>query len=155
MRILLAFDGSPSSEAAVDEVIARPWPEGSEVRLITVVERPAPVPAPNGIELYAPLLERMRSSVREEAYHRILAALGRLKARADLEVSYELRDGSVKHALLDAIREWNADLVVAGSHGTSGLARVFLGSVCHALVTSAPCNVEVIKGGKNRDGRAA
>ena len=76
---------------------------------------------------------------------RIQAALQKFGARPDLQAGYELRDGSVKHALLDAIHEWGADLVVAGSHGTSGLARLFLGSVCHALVTHAPCNVEIIK----------
>jgi nucleotide-binding universal stress UspA family protein len=145
MRILLAYDASPSAEAAVDEVIRRPWPPGSEVRLVTVVERPLPVPPPNGVEVYAPLVERMRASLREEAYQRVQGALQKVAARTDLTATYEIRDGSVKHALLDAIREWNADLVVAGSHGASGLARLFLGSVCHALVTSSPCNVEIIK----------
>ncbi|HXH29024.1 MAG TPA: universal stress protein [Candidatus Polarisedimenticolia bacterium] len=154
MRILLAYDASPSSEAAVDEVVRRPWPPGSEVRLVTVVERPLPVPPPNGVEVYAPLVERMRASLREEAYQRLQGALQKLAPRTDLNASYEIRDGSVKHALLDAIREWKADLVVAGSHGASGLARLFLGSVCHALVTSAPCHVEVIKLREGKEGAA-
>jgi nucleotide-binding universal stress UspA family protein len=144
MKILVAYDGSPASEAALNEIIRRPWPEGTKVRLVTAVERPLPAPPPDGA-LYGPLIERMRSSLREEAYHRIQAALERFKERQDLEMSFELREGNAKPALLDAIREWGADLVITGSHGTSGLARLFLGSVSHALVTHAPCSVEVVK----------
>lgn len=144
MKILVAYDGSPASEAALDEVIRRPWPEGTQVRLVTAVERPLPAPPPDGA-VYGPLIERMRSSLREEAYHRIQKAVERFTARSDLEMSFELRDGNPKHALLDAIREWGAELVFTGSHGATGLARLFLGSVSHALVTHAPCNVEVVK----------
>ncbi len=41
--------------------------------------------------------------------------------------------------------------MVAGSHGAKGLTRLFLGSVCHALVTHAPCNVEVVKAPLGRE----
>jgi nucleotide-binding universal stress UspA family protein len=144
MKILAAYDGSPASEAALDELIRRPWPEGTKVRIVTAVERPLPTPPPDGA-IYGPMIEKMRSALREEAYRRIQGALARFKARPDLETSFELREGNARSVLLDAIREWGADLVFTGSHGTSGLARLFLGSVSHALVTHAPCSVEVVK----------
>ncbi|HET6277486.1 MAG TPA: universal stress protein [Candidatus Polarisedimenticolia bacterium] len=145
MKILIAFDGSPSAQAAVDEVAGRPWPKGTEVRLVTVLERPLPLPPPNGIEVYAPLLEKMRVSLREEAYQRIQRAMKTLATRKDLAITYEMRDGSVKEALLDAVREWDADLVMVGSRGVSGLARLILGSVSQALASHAPCSVEIVK----------
>lgn len=145
MKILIAFDGSPSAEAAVDEVASRPWPEGTEVRLVTVLERPMPLPPPNGIEVYAPLMEKMRVSLREEAYQRIQRAMKKLASRKELTTSYEMRDGSVKEALLDAVREWDADLVMVGSRGVSGLARLILGSVSQALANHVPCNIEIVK----------
>src|SRR5262245_7297809 len=40
MKILLATDGSSCSHAAVDDIAARPWPAGSEVRIISVYEPP-------------------------------------------------------------------------------------------------------------------
>ena len=40
MKILLAIDGSTFSDAAVGDVAAKPWPAGSEVRMISVVEPP-------------------------------------------------------------------------------------------------------------------
>jgi nucleotide-binding universal stress UspA family protein len=145
MKILIAFDGSPSAEAAVDEVAARPWPKGTEVRLVTVLERPIPALPPNGIEIYAPLMEKMRASLREDAYQRIQRAMKKLAARREVTASYEMRDGGVKEALLDAIREWGADLVMVGSRGMSGIARLLLGSVSQALATHAPCSVEIVK----------
>jgi len=145
MKILIAFDGSASAQAAVDEVAGRPWPNGTEVRLVTVLERPMPLPPPNGIEVYAPLMEKMRVSLREEAYQRIQRVMKQLATRKELTTSYEMRDGSVKEALLDAVREWDADLVMVGSRGVSGLARLLLGSVSQALANHAPCNVEIVK----------
>lgn len=38
MKILLAIDGSSCSEAAVEEAATRPWPVGSQARVISVVE---------------------------------------------------------------------------------------------------------------------
>lgn len=145
MRILLAYDGSGPAEAAVDEVLSRPWPPGSEVRLVTVIEPPVGSESGNGEILYAPLLERVRATLREEAFHRVQKALERFRDRDDLATSFEIREGTAKHALLDAIQEWGADLVVTGSNGARGLARLFLGSVSHALVTHAACNVEVVR----------
>ena len=147
MKILIAFDGSPSAEAAVDEVAGRPWPRGTEVRLVTVLERPMPLPPPNGFEVYAPLMEKMRVSLREEAYQRIRRAMQKLAARKELTTSYEMRDGSAKEALLDAVREWEPDLIMVGSRGMSGLARLLLGSVSQALATHASCSVEIVKSG--------
>lgn len=145
MKILIAYDGSPPSEAAVEEVLRRPWPDGSQVRLVTVIEMQQFIAPPAGVEVYGPLAERIRVTLRENAYRRIQGIMDRFRTRPDLEPSYEMRDGSVKRALLHAIKEWEADLVVLGSTGMSAIGRMLLGSVCHALVTHATCNVEIIK----------
>jgi nucleotide-binding universal stress UspA family protein len=145
MKILVAYDGSPSADAAVEEVIRRPWTEGSEVRIVTVIEPNIGLATAGLTEVYVPLYERVHATIREDAYGRIQGALKKLQRRPDIKASYDLREGDAKRALLDAIREWKADLVIAGSRGANGLARLFLGSVCHALVTHAPCNVEIVK----------
>ena len=145
MKIVVAYDGSPSADAAVDVVLKRPWPEGTQVRVVTVVETSVFYPMANGIEVYPPISEKIRASVRENAYRSAQVAVERLKARPGITAGYELREGEVKRALLEAIREWGADLVIVGSHGKGALGRLFLGSVSHALVTHAPCNVEVVR----------
>ena len=144
MKILIAYDGSPDAEMAVDEVAARPWPKGSQIRLVTVVEPPLGTPPPN-FEFYGALIVGVEDSLREEAAQRITKAIVKFKERSDLELSHEVKEGSPKSSLLEAIREWPADLVVVGSHGRTRLERLFLGSVSHALVTHAPCSVEVIR----------
>ena len=145
MRILLAYDGSIPAEAAVEEILRRPWPSGTKVRLVTVLEPLAAVDPADIVGVYVPVLEGIRARIREKAYERIHDVLRKLGTRPDLEGSCEVRDGNVTQSLLDAIREWGADLVVAGSNGKTGAARLFLGSVSHALVSHAPCNVEIVR----------
>ena len=43
MKVLLAIDGSRHSEAAVAEVARRPWPAGTEVKILTVIHPTVPV----------------------------------------------------------------------------------------------------------------
>jgi len=145
MKILVAYDGSAAAAAAVDAVLDRPWPAGSQVRLVTAIEPLASATPVDAVGVYLPVVERIRASVREEAYGQLRRVLGRFADRPDLEATVEVRDGGAKQALLEAIRVWGPDLVMAGSQGKGGLARLLLGSVSHALVTHAPCNVEIIK----------
>jgi len=145
MKILVAYDGSNPAEAAVEEVFRRPWPSGSEVRLVTVIEPFSTPVTIDGVGLYVPVLERIRANLREKAYDRVHGILRKMEGRTNLEASCEVREGAVTQSLLDAIRDWHADLVVVGSCGKGEAARFFLGSVSHNLVTHAPCSVEIVR----------
>jgi len=145
MKILIAYDASPAACAAVDEVMRRPWPKATQVRLVTVIEKPMTVPPPDGFEVYTPLFERICASLREEASRRVEAALRRFADRADLVVSTEMLEGNVKESLLKAIVEWKADLVFAGLDSKDASTGRFPGSVCYGLVISSPCSIEIVK----------
>ena len=145
MKILVAYDGSPAADAVIDLVIQRPWPERTQVRVVMVIETPMFHPMAGGIEGYPPLSESVRQSLRENANRSVQAAVEKLKSKPGIQPTFGVREGAVKSALLDAIREWGSDLVLVGSHGKGALGRLFLGSVSHALVTHAPCNVEVVR----------
>jgi nucleotide-binding universal stress UspA family protein len=56
-----------------------------------------------------------------------------------------LRDGKPSDQILAAAREWDADVIVIGTHGRSGVSRLLLGSTAEAVVRHAPCPVLVIK----------
>jgi len=58
MKILLAVDGSTYSDAAVDEVVKRPWPANSDVKVVTVADLPVIV----GIEPWARNTRRCKRS---------------------------------------------------------------------------------------------
>ena len=53
--------------------------------------------------------------------------------------------GEAGHLVCEAAKEWEADLVVIGRRGRSGLAEAFLGSVSNYVVNHAPCAVLVIQ----------
>lgn len=56
-----------------------------------------------------------------------------------------LREGQPADQILAAAREWDADVIVIGTHGRSGVSRLVLGSTAESVVRHAPCPVLVIK----------
>lgn len=143
MKILVGIDGSPHSTAAIAEVGRRPWPAGSEVRVLTV---DAPMD-PNLLRGGTPtVFDRMVQRQRDEAYRHLSDAVERLKrASPDLAVTPILRAGKPKEAILDEAEQWGADLIVVGSQGLGAVRRLFLGSVSLAVATNASCSVEIVR----------
>jgi nucleotide-binding universal stress UspA family protein len=153
MRILLAIDGSSFSDAAVNEVATRPWPTQSEVRVISVVEPPLLptvetwVPPDNYIEALEKAAEDAARSVIKKAADRIAS-----EQRDRMSITTKIIRGYPKQAILDAAGEWDADLIVVGSHGYRGLAKVWLGSVSQAVASHAKCSVEIVKNRRLSEG---
>jgi universal stress protein A len=53
--------------------------------------------------------------------------------------------GDPRHALVQEARQERVDLIIVGSHGRSGMAKLLLGSVASYVVSHAPCNVLVVR----------
>lgn len=145
MKILLAYDGSPGADAAVQELLKLNWPAGTHVRIVSVVEWPVALEPPFPVDYPGPAVEGIRALMTAQAKKSLERARDVVASQGDVEVTTDLRAGSPKHALLEAIEKWQPDLVVAGSTGKTGLRKLLLGSVAHALVTHAPCSVLVVK----------
>lgn len=60
--------------------------------------------------------------------------------------TFEAEVGSPEHQVCDRARDWQADLIVVGRHGRTGLTELLLGSVSNHIVHHAPCAVLVIQG---------
>ena len=146
MKILLAVDGSPCSDAAVEEVARRPWPEGSLVKVLTAFELPMP-PAPQGWALPINYFQEMDLSLRKQAQDIVDQALQKLKSKVDKSISLDgaLLPGPPRSVILDEAESWGADLIVLGSHGYRAWERFLLGSVSQAVVSHAKCSVEVVR----------
>ena len=142
MRILLAIDGSPHSQAAVDEVAHRPWPSNSQLRVMSVIQPYAP-PATEFV-LAGSAFEDMRQQQASSA-EEIIERAAELLKKAGLSTETAVREGDPRSAIVDEAHEWGADLIVVGSHGRTGLSRWLLGSVAQAIVGHAPCSVEVVR----------
>jgi nucleotide-binding universal stress UspA family protein len=53
--------------------------------------------------------------------------------------------GSPPKTIATFARKKDADLIVVGTHGRTGLGRLFMGSTAEALLRQAPCHVMVVK----------
>ena len=142
MRILLAVDGSSPSQEAIDELALRPWPTASSIRIISVV-RPY-VPSATEFVPGALTTQEVRQQHLQSAEEIVLRAAERLEL-AGLHADTVVREGDPGTEIVDEATEWRADLIVVGSHGHTGLTRLLLGSVAQAVVTHAPCSVEVVR----------
>jgi len=147
MKILIAVDGSPFSDTAIEEVARRPWPAGSKVLVVTAFE--APVAAtPDIWTLPTDYFEQVERSIRMRADSVMETAVAKLKAALapDIEVKGKCINGAPKRVILDEAENWKADLIVVGSHGYPAWERLLLGSVSQAIVSHARCSVEVARG---------
>jgi nucleotide-binding universal stress UspA family protein len=142
MKILLAIDGSPHSQAAVDEIARRPWPSGSTVRVMSVIQPYTP-PATEFV-LAGATLEDIRQQQVSSAEQIVTHAADALK-KTGLSMETAVREGDPRSVIVDEADEWAADLIVVGSHGRTGLTRWLLGSVAQGIVGHASCSVEVVR----------
>jgi nucleotide-binding universal stress UspA family protein len=145
MKILLAIDGSSFSDAAVEEVASRPWPDGSEVDVLSVSEPPA-IPLGEAAALPSRYYEEMEKIVQEQSSAIVDRAVTRLRSGASsLRVTKDIVAGHPVKEIVERAERWGADLIVVGSHGYRGFKRLLLGSVSQAVASHAKCSVEIVR----------
>ena len=132
-EIVVATDFSAESAVAAQSAIALLQP-GATMRLVHVWE-------PSDSSDHALIaIEAQYAASLAERFERLIAALD---VPAGVEVTFEARQGKTVPQLLECAESHGADMVVAGRHGLSRLARLFVGSVTTALVRAASCAVLV------------
>ncbi len=147
MKILVGVDGSPCSDVAVAAIAARPWPQGSQIKLVFAIHSTVPwVPDPFLLHAAASMdsfeqQRKLATGVLEKA----AAILRQGSGTRDVPVDSAAIEGVPKEVLVDEAGRWGADLIVVGSHGRGLVKRFVLGSVSHAVVLHAPCAVEVVR----------
>ena len=151
MKILLATDGSECSEIAAHSVANRPWPAGTEIKIICVrellvLQNAATVSSPCPVYPES-LLNEILEDARKRAKKAVAQARHVLISKG-LKVCDGLSSlvGDARALILDEAQAWGANLIVLGSHGRHGLDRALLGSVSESVALYADCSVEVIRG---------
>ena len=147
MRLLLAVDGSECSGAAVEAVLSNFAAAKTEVRVLHAVEWLKEMPlcfqfAQGSHAAHDIALCRAQSF--ERARHLVEGVAARL-AKKGFQTSLSTPDADPEHAIVDAARQWSADLIVLGSHGRRGMDRWLLGSVAESVARHAPCSVEIVR----------
>ncbi len=93
----------------------------------------------------------LRSDLETAAKLQLNETVARVRAQVP-QVHGLLATGPTASAVFDAIRTTNADLVVMGTHGRSGVARLLLGSVAEKVVRASPVPVLTVRKDSIRTG---
>ena len=158
-KILLATDGSDCSVGAAHAVASQLWPQGSVFKVLSVEELVAvgnQMEAASLSAIYpASLLEELTTQARDRARSAVETAKDILTgAGLTLDSGDSIPLGEPRNAILDAAKDWGADLIVLGSHGRRGLDRFLLGSVSEAVAIHAACSVQVVRGRQHAKGNS-
>ena len=144
MKVLLATDGSQSAVAALDFMAGFPFPDGSEAVVLSVIDGKTFDESRALTEEQTRTIRETRDVVQGETQE-FLAGEGERLREAGWAGTTEIRYGDPADEIIRAAEEHQVDLVVLGSHGTSGIKRFLLGSVSDKVLIYATCSVLIIK----------
>ena len=149
MKILLAVDDSPGSEAALRAVLRRASEPAAEVKILHVIQPPSAsvrfaVAAAGQVAGYPASLTPELEDASKRAQELVGNAARQLQ-RAGFKAAGTVEYGDPKSVIIDAATEWNADLIVVGAHGYRGVERFLMGSVSEAVARHAACSVEIVR----------
>lgn len=143
-RILVAVDGSSTSNRALGAAIGLAQAFGARLRLVHVVEEMAFLSGYDQFGGYSGDLIRV---MRETGAKVLNDAMAEAKA-AGVEADNMLYDKFGEHlgeTVAKCAKLWNADLIVAGTHGRKGMGRLLLGSGADQIIRLAPVPVLVVR----------
>ncbi len=85
------------------------------------------------------------AELQKDVHDALTATLRQALARYNAEGEVRVLDGSPAAAIVECAHDLGAGLLVVGTHGRTGLARVALGSVAERIVRSAECSVLAVR----------
>jgi nucleotide-binding universal stress UspA family protein len=143
-RILHPSDFSKASGEAFTKALELAKANKADLVLLHVLAPPLPLMVGDGYvspQVYEDLDRSARAYASKE-----LASLVAKAKKAGIRASAVLRDGVAHEQILRAARSPRADMIVIGTHGRTGLAKLFLGSVAGRVVATAKCPVMTVRG---------
>ena len=142
-RVLHPSDFSPASRAAFARAVETAKSNRAELLIAHVLSPVAPMVGDGYISPKA--FEDLERSVQAHGRRGLNALIGRAR-KTGARARGLLLEGIPHQAITRAARSKRADLIVMGTHGRSGLPRLFLGSVAERVVATAPCPVLTVRG---------
>lgn len=125
MKVLVPIDNSEHSRVPIDVLLMREWPEGTEIKILSVVD--LIISVGEGEKFVATVVERVK------------------KKFPHATVSSAVLIGESKDVILEQAANWPADLVVMGARGRRGLARILLGSVSQTVLLYGSCSTLIAR----------
>ena len=140
-RILVPFDGSPTSNEGLDEAVKLAKLTGASIRLVHVLDH---LPFSTG---HAGLTGNLLGILIEAGSQILLAGKRRVEA-ADVPADTFLSEAfgeQVCNVVAKQAKSWNADLIVIGTHGRRGVKRLLIGSDAEQIVRTASVPVHLVR----------
>lgn len=146
-KLLIAYDGSPQADAAVDDLVHAGLPASLAATVLSVADVWLPS--------QPPAAEQAALASIQDSYNQALGAVQEALVLAKTAATHlqtlfpswnvqaEARGDSPPWAVVEYAKKWNADLAVVGAHSHSALKRLFLGSVAGKVAAEAPCSVRI------------
>jgi nucleotide-binding universal stress UspA family protein len=140
-RILVATDFSPASTPALEQSVKMARRDGALLLIAHAYQEPG-------------LVELSRAPARvyeewdqalQQGVQRKLRPLVEYARKEGVEARALLLTGFADEAIIEAAKQEGADLIVMGTHGRRGAARLFLGSVASRVISTAPCPVMTVR----------
>jgi nucleotide-binding universal stress UspA family protein len=145
--VIIGYDGSEVCERAIKEagsllghrpaLVVHVWEPD---RVFEVAAPPTLTPAPIDVRIALELEKRIAQAAQRLAQRGAMLAW---EAGFEAEGLAVADDVTVADTLLRLVNERDADAVVVGAHGHSGIREAVLGSTTRSLVKKAPCLVVV------------
>ncbi|HAP66594.1 MAG TPA: hypothetical protein DCQ99_02010 [Nitrospinae bacterium] len=135
-NILVAFDDSEFSKAALKEASIWVMKHGGKVILIHIInpDRDILGISKTNLKWHLEKAKKLLNKTGEDA-----------KSDYGIDVESIVIEGKPSDVILDIAREKNADLISMGTYGKKKLKRLILGSVTSHVVVNSPCDVLVVK----------
>ena len=143
-RVLHPTDFSKASNAAFARSLAEARESGGQLVLVHVMSPVIPMGAGEGY-ISPSVYDQMSQSARAWAQKQMDRLLAKAKT-ARVRARGMLLEGMAHEQIVRAARRQRADLIVMGTHGRTGMARFFLGSVAARVAATASCPVLTVRG---------
>ena len=158
MKVLIAYDGSKSADAALDDLQVAGLPPHAEALIVSVGEVIMPhtllgtdavtaPPTSQAVKAALATADAQKEQSLNDSKQLAEGAGARVRSYfPEWDVRTIGLTGWPSSELIQQADDWNADLVVVGSHGRSAVGRFLLGSVSKKIVTDSLHSVRVVRG---------
>ena len=145
-RILVAIDSSDTARKALDEALQLARLTGATLCVAHALDEAPLVQHAMGIGTYIDA-DKIKDEMRQVALPVLDEAVARASAGGVMAERLLIESDNKRTAeqIVDAARDWNADLIVAGTHGRHGMDRLLVGSVAENLTRLAKTSLLLVR----------
>lgn len=140
-RILMATDFSEASLPAWKRALAMAKENRAALFVVHAYEPPNVTQA----EAVAPgVYEEWDQNVRASVIKKVDLLVNEAQ-KAGVDTTRIIEAGNSYQSIVKAAEDYEADLIIMGTHGRKGVSRIFLGSVASRVIATAPCAVLTVR----------